>query len=155
MGHFDELLVSKLAAGSTKRRIIKWSEALTLDSDTSGALVYTGDATAGILTLPAATQGYEVEIQISVTQTGDTHIKVPSGYFIGNLFLEEHGTATENTHSFASNGSSNDYINLDADTKGRLAGGVIRIVCDGTNWLVSGRLAGSGTLATPFADAES
>ena len=155
MGHIDELLVAKLEAASTKRHLVEWSSALTLDANTSGALVYTGDATAGILTLPAATKGYEVEIQISVAQTGDTHINVPSGYFIGNLFLEEHGTATENTHSFASDGNSNDWINLDADTKGRLAGGVIRIVCDGTNWLVSGRLAGSGTLATPFADAES
>jgi len=155
MGHFDEMLVSKLEAASIKRRVIKWSSDLTLGSDTSGALVYTGDATAGDLILPAAKEGYEVEIQISVAQTGDTHISVPSGYFIGNLFLEEHGTATENTHSFASNGSSNDFINLDADTKGRLAGGVIRIVCDGTNWLVSGRLAGSGTLATPFGDVES
>lgn len=148
------MLVSKFEAASIKRRLVSWDAALTLGSDTSGARVYASDATAGILTLPAAKAGYEVEIFIAESQTGDTHITVPSGYFIGGLSLIDPATAGD-TNFFLSDGNSNDFINLDSDAKGRLAGGLIRIVCDGTNWHVSGSLVGDGTLATPFADAES
>ena len=154
MGHIDELLVSKLEASSTKKKLISWTEALTLSSDDSGAWVYANDATAGILTLPAAKAGFEVEIFIAADQTGDTHITVPSGYFVGGLHLVDPATAGD-TNFFLSDGNSNDFINLDADTKGRLAGGLVRIVCDGTNWHVEGTLVGDGSLATPFADAES
>ena len=103
-----------------------------MGSDTSGARVYASDATAGILTLPAAKAGYEVEIFIAASQTGDTHITVPSGYFIGGLHVIDPATAGD-TNFFLSDGNSNDFINLDSDAKGRLAGGLIRIVCDGTN----------------------
>ena len=54
-----------------------------------------------------------------------------------------------------SDGDSNDWINLDTIAKGNAPGGVVRIVCDGANWLVSGHLIGDGTLATAFADGES
>jgi hypothetical protein len=144
--------IAKNTLGNNTVELIDWTATTVLTSADSGKMINASNAGAKDLTLPAATAGEFFEIKISVAQTGATRIIVPSGYFIGNLFLEEHGTATENTHSFASNGSSNDYINLDGDTKGRLAGGTIRIVCDGTNWLIDGRLSGSGTLATPFAD---
>ena len=144
-----------LKSRGTLENIIDWSAAKTLTQEESGSLIVAGDATAGVLTLPAAKKGLVFDIWISVAQTGDTHINIPSGYFIGSLKLIEYGTATENVHAFASDGNSNDWINLDDDTKGRLAGGKFRLVCDGTNWLVEGELNGSGTLATPFADAES
>ena len=58
-------------------------------------------------------------------------------------------------HKSMKNEAVNDYINLDAATKGNDPGGHLRIVCDGSNFLVSGILVGDGTLGTPFADAES
>ena len=64
-------------------------------------------------------------------------------------------TTAGDSNFFQSDGDSNDYINLDSDAKGRLQGGYMQFVCDGTNWHVQGHLVGDGTLATPFADSES
>ena len=137
------------------RTIIDWNSALTLNQSDSGCLVHASDASAGILTLPAVLAGFTIDISIGIAQTGDTHITVPGGYFLGSLNNVQAGTGTENTFTAVPDGNSNDFINLDSDAKGRLAGGFMTITCDGTNWHVSGRLIGSGTVATPFADAES
>ena len=146
--------ISTANTGQTKR-IKTWAADTTLVAGDSGSWIYASDATAGDLTLPAAAAGLEFHIFIAIAQTGDTHITVPSGYFIGGLEVNDlSGTAGEQ-NMFFSDGNSNDWINLDADTKGRLAGGYINIICDGTNWHVQGNLVGDGTLATPFADAES
>ena len=145
--------ISKAIAAQTKN-LITWTEAKTLVAGDSGAWIYANDATAGILTLPAASAGLEFHVFLAIAQTGDTHITVPSGYFIGGMDMSDPTTAGD-SNFFQSDGDSNDFINLDADTKGRLAGGYMNIVCDGTNWHVQGHLVGDGTLATPFADAES
>lgn len=141
-----------------KANIITWSSALSLEHTDCASIVVTGDTSAGILTLPTAAQagaGWYVDIMINHDQASNaTHITVGDGYFIGGLVLADKDTSDKTEH-FMSNGSSNDFINLDDETKGNDPGGVIRIVCDGTNWLVSGVLIGNGTLATPFADAES
>ena len=143
-----------LATSGVLKNIKTWAADTTLLAGDSGSWIYASDATAGDLTLPAAAAGLEFHIFIAIAQTGDTHITVPSGYFIGGLDMSDPTTAGD-SNFFQSDGDSNDWINLDADTKGRLAGGYINIVCDGTNWHVQGHLVGDGTLATPFADAES
>ena len=56
---------------------------------------------------------------------------------------------------FLANTAEDDFINLDSDAKGRLAGGYIKLVGDGTKWHVSGYLNATGTIATPFHTAES
>ena len=56
---------------------------------------------------------------------------------------------------WVANTAEDDVINLDDDTKGRLAGGYIKLVCDGTKWHVTGQLNGAGAIATPFHTAES
>jgi len=145
--------ISKATGGQTKR-LISWAADTTLTSGDSGAWVYASDATAGDLTLPAAAAGLEFHVFIAIAQTGDTHINIPSGYFIGGMDMSDPTTAGD-SNFFQSDGDSNDWINLDADTKGRLAGGYMNFVCDGTNWHVQGHLVGDGTLATPFGDAES
>ena len=137
---------------------LTWSAALSLEHHHSGYTVVTGDTSAGILTLPTAAEagaGWHIDIMINHDQASNaTHITVGDGYFIGGLMLADKDTSDKTEH-FMSDGDSNDWINLDDATKGNDPGGVIRIVCDGTNWLVSGLLIGDGTLATPFADAES
>jgi hypothetical protein len=141
-----------------KANIITWSAALSLEHDDCASIVVTGDTSAGILTLPTAAQagaGWYVDIMINHAQASNaTHITVGDGYFIGGLVLLDKDTSDKSEH-FNSDNDSNDFINLDAATKGNDPGGNIRIVCDGTNWLVSGVLVGDGTLGTPFADAES
>ena len=145
--------ISKASSAVTKR-IVTWAAAKTLTAADSGSWVYASDATAGILTLPAAAAGLEFHVFIGIAQTGDTHITIPGGYFIGGMDMSDPTTAGD-SNFFQSDGDSNDFINLDADTKGRLQGGYMNFVCDGTNWHVQGHLVGDGTLATPFADAES
>ena len=142
------------ASSAITKRMITWAADKTLTAADSGSWIYASDATAGDLTLPAAAAGLEFHVFIAIAQTGDTHITIPSGYFIGGFDMSDPTTAGD-SNFFQSDGDSNDWINLDADTKGRLQGGYMNFVSDGTNWHVQGHLVGDGTLATPFADAES
>ena len=140
------------------KRIVDWSAALTLTPADSGSWIVASDATAGVLTLPdaAANAGVFYEIFIQKAQTGNTHILATAGdYFEGALTMFDADTATENIRMDVAATAQDDVINLDADTKGRLAGGFILLVCDGTKWHVTGQLNGTGALATPFHTAES
>ena len=146
--------ISKATGGQTKN-LIAFAADKTLTAGDSGSWVHMTDAgTEKELILPAAAAGLEFHVFINIAQTGDTAISIPSGYFIGGFDMSDPTTATD-TNFFQSDGDSNDYINLDSDAKGRLQGGYMNFVCDGTNWHVQGHLVGDGTLETPFADAES
>jgi len=140
------------------QNIISWTADTNLESYHSGSWVVAADATALDLNLPTASgnSGVYYEIFIQKAQTGDTHIMAESGdYFEGGLFIADADTATENIEFHLANTAEDDVINLDSDAKGRLAGGYIKLVCDGTKWHVTGQLNGTGTLATPFHTAES
>ena len=151
-GNFQNLEVAGLVTGG-KRNIITWNASRTLLESESGSFVHASAAEAGTLTLPTAASGLEYDISIGIAQTGATRIDASgNGYFLGYLQLTD-GSSTENFLGALPDGNSNDWINLNTDGKGRLAGGHMNIVCDGTNWHVNGTLIGSGTLATPFADA--
>ena len=146
--------ISTATSASTKR-LITFAADKTLTAADSGAWVYMSDAgTEKELILPAAAAGLEFHVFIHTAQTGDTAISIPGGYFIGGFDMSDPTTAGD-SNFFQSDGNSNDYINLDSDAKGRLQGGYMQFVCDGTNWHVQGHLVGDGTLATPFADSES
>ena len=146
--------ISKATAAITKN-LIAFASDTTLVAGQSGSWVHMTDAgTEKELILPAASAGLEFHVFINIAQTGDTAISIPSGYFIGGFDMSDPTTATD-TNFFQSDGNSNDYINLDSDAKGRLQGGYMNFVCDGTNWHCQGHLVGDGSLATPFADAES
>ena len=140
------------------RRLKAWAASMTLTPEDSGSWVYASDATAGTLTLPAASgnEGVWFDIFIQKAQTGDTHIAAVAGdYFEGGVFIADADTATENIEFHLAATTEDDWINLDSDAKGRLAGGRLTLVCDGTKWHVTGNLNGTGTLATPFHTAES
>ena len=146
--------ISKATSAQTKN-LIAWAADTTLVAGQSGSWVHTTDAgTEKILILPAAAAGLEFHVFINIAQTGNTAIQIPSGYFIGGMDMSDPTTATD-SNFFQSDGNSNDFINLDSDEKGRLQGGYMNFVCDGTNWHVQGHLVGDGTLETPFADSES
>jgi hypothetical protein len=155
--------ITVTAKGSiSNAKVLTWSSALELTAADTGALVVTGDTTAGILTLPTAAtagMGWFVDIRIEHAQaSAATHISASgNGVFKGGYFAADKDTASDSAKNqfFIPNGSSNDWINLDAATKGNDPGGQLRIICDGTNWHVSGILVGDGNLATAFADAES
>ena len=161
-GHFQNLKVEgKTILGTTttgllypKVNIITWSSAKTLLASETGSLIITGDTSAGILTLPVAATagtGWYCDILINHAQaSAATHISASAnGVFEGGVLLVDKDTADKTL--FVAPGGSDDWINLNAATKGNDPGGKIRIVCDGTNWFVSGVLVGDGSLATPFA----
>jgi len=147
-----------LSATGSFKKLLTWTADLALEASDSGAWVYANDATALDLRLPTASgnAGVNYQIFIQKAQTGNTHILAEAGdFFEGALLMSDADTATENLFFAVANTAEDDAINLDSDAKGRLAGGFIELVCDGTKWHVQGRLNGTGTLATPFHTAES
>ena len=147
--------ISKATAGRS-HKLISWTEAKTLTAGDSGAWIYANDATAGVLTLPSVSAGLTYEIFIQKAQTGDTHILAQAGeFFEGALLMSDADTTTENMALWIANTAEDDAINLDSDAKGRLAGGYIKLVSDGTKWHATGVLNGTGSIATPWHTAES
>jgi hypothetical protein len=70
--------------------------------------------------------------------------------FVGGLYI---GVNNATGKTFIS-GASNDVITLDGSTGGGIAGSIIKCTAMADNkYAVEGILLGSGTLATPFADA--
>jgi hypothetical protein len=113
--------ISKASSAITKR-MITWAADKTLTAADSGSWIYASDAGTGKdLVLPAAAAGLEFHVFIAVAQTGNTHINIPSGYFIGGFDMSDPTTAGD-SNFFQSDGDSNDWINLDADTKGSVLG---------------------------------
>lgn len=84
------------------------------------------------------------------TDSTDLDIKTDgTDKFSGNLLVT--GTTSK---AFASDVSSNDVISMNGTTTGGDKGSTLEITAIGTaEYLVSGSLIGSGTPATPFADA--
>ena len=70
--------------------------------------------------------------------------------FVGGVYI---GVNNATGKTFIS-GATNDVITLDGSTGGGIAGSIIRCTAIADNkYAVEGILLGSGTLATPFADA--
>ena len=106
------------------------------------------------LTLPVDTVfvGFTVKMVVRDTFTGTWEVtgQADGDLFFGGVFLS---SVAAKSDRFGPNGSSNDTLKADADTKGRLSGGFVEFTCMGPNeWLVSGVLAAGGTPVTPFAD---
>ena len=106
------------------------------------------------LTLPVDTVfvGFTVKMVVRDTFTGTWEVtgQADGDLFFGGIFLS---SVAAKSDRFGPNGSSNDTLKADADTKGRLSGGFVNFTCMGPNeWLVDGVLAAGGTPATPFAD---
>ena len=100
-------------------------------------------------------QGVVYTIWVPTTiSTSALKISAPStNLFIGSLISVDTDTSGA-VVGFTANGTTNDFINLNGTTTGGVAGTCIQIVAIAANkYMVSGQLLGSGTVATPFADA--
>lgn len=144
---------------------------LTLDvANYAGRTLRTNDATL-IITLPAivatadpVTSGpgadpntlnnlgatYRVFIETSATAVA---IKTDgTDKFVGSIMMVD--TDSSGAVSGFAPAASNDVINLDGSTTGGIAGSWIEITAvDANKYFVTGILLGSGSVATPFADA--
>ena len=71
--------------------------------------------------------------------------------FFGGVYI---GVNNATGKTFISSSGSNDVLTMDGSTKGGIAGSYVQFTAVADNaYYVTGLLLGSGTLATPFADA--
>jgi hypothetical protein len=139
------------AVGSTAVVNITAETTLTY-ADHVGRIIEINDAD-GAVTLPAITSdtiGATYKFFVGLTAS-DLDIKTDgTDKFVGNLVLA--AAATSQARGFAP-AASNDVISMNGTTTGGIAGSVVEVTAIATaEYLVTGTLLGSGTLATPFAD---
>jgi len=139
------------AVGSTAVVAITAETTLTY-ADHVGRIIEINDAD-GAVTLPAITSdtiGATYKFFVGTTAS-DLDIKTDgTDKFVGNLVLA--ASATSQARGFAP-AATNDVISMNGTTTGGIAGSVVEVTAIATaEYLVTGTLLGSGTLATPFAD---
>jgi len=100
-------------------------------------------------------QGTVYNFLVGTAATGvkiRTTSTTPGDLFIGSLGIVNSGTNA--VTGWVPNASSNDVINLNGTTTGGAVGSVLScVVYANARYLIQGILIGSGTNATPFADA--
>ena len=139
------------AVGSTAVVNITAETTLTY-ADHVGRIMEINDAD-GAVTLPSAstaTIGAKYTFFVGTAAT-DLDIKTDgTDKFVGNLVLA--AAASSQSRGFAP-ASSNDVISMNGSTTGGLVGSYVEVTAIAADeYLVTGTLLGSGTLATPFAD---
>ena len=146
------------SAGSDSIVSLTADTTLTVDAH-AGRILTTNDAD-GKFTLPTIIAS---PLRVEVNNLGSTYtffvetaatdmdIKTDgTDKFVGGVYI---GVNNATGKTFIS-GASNDVITLDGSTGGGIAGSIIRCTAIADNkYAVEGILLGSGTLATPFADA--
>jgi len=140
------------AAGSNSVVEITTETTLTYANHV-GRIIEVNDAD-GAVTLPSITTdtlGAKYTFFIGTTAS-DLDIQTDGDdKFVGNLVLA--AAATSQARGFAP-AATNDVISMNGTTTGGIAGSTVEITCIAVEeYLVTGTLLGSGTLATPFADA--
>jgi hypothetical protein len=134
-------------------RIIKTNDAsltITLPSINASAM----DVTAGPGSDPNTLNNQGVEFFIFI-ETAATAVKIVTDgtdKYVGSILMVDTDTAGATTGYAPA--ASNDNINLNGTTTGGIAGSWVKVTALTTaKYLVEGVLLGSGTVATPFADA--
>jgi hypothetical protein len=126
---------------------------VTLTAAQSGSVCLFDRAAGIVFTLPAPSVGLYFDFLTTVTITsGAAEVDTNTGsvFMLGAVELLTSASAT--TFAAYGNGTSHVKIASNGTTTGGIKGSQYRITCvSSTVWNVSGLLAGSGTLATPFA----
>lgn len=156
---------------NTVVEVANGTNTLTLDvANYAGRTLRTNDATL-IITLPAivatadpassgpgadpnTTNNLGATYRVFVETTASALAIKTNGTdkFVGSLLMVD--TDSSGAVSGYAPASSNDVINLDGSTTGGIAGSWIEITAvDANKYFVTGILLGSGSVATPFADA--
>ena len=134
----------------------------TVTEAQSGSIFTLNRAAGVVVTLPTASSGLHYRFIIGTTFTGTFSLDASAateGYSDASniLLVDKDAPATVSAKQFYSDGSDDDKIVMDADTKGRFIGGVIDVVgISATSgsytkcWIATGQCYADGTLATPF-----
>jgi hypothetical protein len=140
-----------VAAGSGNVVNITSETTLTFDNH-AGRVTEVNDAD-GAVTLPSITSdniGAVYKIFVGTTAS-DLDIKTDgTDKFVGSISVG----VTNGTHKRFVPAASNDVISLNGTTTGGIANSYVEVTALATaEYMVQGMLIGSGTIATPFADA--
>jgi hypothetical protein len=135
------------------REVVLVTANTTLTPAQSGALVLLGVASGATLTLPAAAEGMQFEVGVSVSRTSNSYkIICASGDFLLGSYMAGDATIATSGDVFTGDGSTHLALTFDGDTKGGLIGGLLTFTAiSSTQWYVSGDVVGTGTMATAFA----
>ncbi len=154
--HFNDL-VDHLTTNAVK---VIGAGTTTLTAADSGTTVIFNAAGATNVVLPAPVTGMKFHFITAVTATADHAINAATNDhgFLGGVSI--HSSAAGNSDSFAAaTDGNNDFITMNGSTTGGHAGSYITLIATSSTsaakvWAVTGMLLGSGTLATPFGDAQ-
>lgn len=156
---------------NTMVEVANGTNTLTLDvANYAGRTLRTNDATL-IITLPAIVAtadpassgpgadpntinnlGATYRVFVETTASALAIKTNGTDKFVGSIMMVD--TDSSGAVSGYAPASSNDVINLDGSTTGGIAGSWIEITAvDANKYFVTGILLGSGSVATPFADA--
>ena len=136
----------------------------TLTAADTGTTFLMNRAGGIVITLPTAAAGLHYKFIIGTTFTGTFSIDAAAAVDIftaGSTIVisDKDAPGTVSLKQFHADGSDDDKMTMDADTKGRFVGGVIDCLGIATGgqgsatavWQMNGFTFGDGTLATPFA----
>ena len=138
-----------IIAGHAKK-IITTGTTTNLEAVDSGALVVFNSAAASAVTLPAASIGLYYTFQIEATCHASTTITVDgSDDLVGGFQLTP--TDTDAIPSIFSSDETDTILTINGTTTGGEEGSYFTMTCTAAgDWLCSGQLYGSGSLATMF-----
>lgn len=132
--------------------IINCGAAKTLVAADSGSLVNLDIAAGSILTLPSPVAGMYFDVSVKVSVTSNSHIiqtGVAATEFLMGGIQQMIDTTAVSEGQFL-NGTSHITLTMNGTTTGGLIGTVLRFVAiNSTQWVCTGLVASSGTLATP------
>ena len=139
--------------GGLKMPVVPVDDAATYSvlNTNSGKLHVIPDLTADIvITLPTPENGlvYEFMYGGAAADAQDWDIDCGSGYYIGGInWLDEDAADAEVTAVY-SDGDSNDHLTVLTPEVGTW----IKMVCDGTNWYVTGTAVSASAAGVAFSD---
>ena len=136
----------------------------TLTAADTGTTYLLNRAGGIVITLPTAAAGLKFKFIIGTTFTGTFSIDGASANDIFTaastiIISDKDAPGTVSLKQFHADGSDDDKMTMDADTKGRFVGGEIDCLGIATGgqgsptavWQMNGFTFGDGSLATPFA----
>lgn len=124
--------------------------AVTLTAADSNKIYLLDTAAGSVVTLPTPAAGMKFRFVVSTSVTSNSHIIGGSAgeFLLGCLQMGIDTSATSEMQAL--NGTTHLTITMNGSTTGGLIGTVIDFEgISATQWLVSGLVVGSGTLATP------
>lgn len=119
----------------------------------SGSIVQWNAAAGFTITLPTPAVGLSYQMSVGVSVTSSNHKVITNSasvFLLGGLQLGS--VAGTNAITVPADGSTIRAVTMNGTTTGGLIGTNFNLTCISlTQWVVEGLVAGSGTVATPFA----